>query len=116
MGIPRPDVTLRHLKRYKEIAGVFMKYGFGEVFDRLNISAAYRLGNRVLRRELPPQTTYAERIRMSLEELGPTFIKLGQVLSMRPFLVPLDLVIELIKLQDKVPPMKPEIAVRTVED
>lgn len=48
--------------------------------------------------------TYAQRIRLALEELGPTFVKLGQVLSMRPFLIPLELLLELTKLQDQVGP------------
>ena len=48
--------------------------------------------------------TYAQRIRLALEELGPTFVKLGQILSMRPFLIPLELVLELTKLQDEVAP------------
>ena len=105
MPIPRPDLTIKNIKRYRAIAGVFIKYGFGEIVDRLNLRAAFKLGKRVLRRKPSPDLSFPERIRLALEELGPTFVKLGQVLSMRPFLIPYDLVVELTKLHDQVAPM-----------
>jgi ubiquinone biosynthesis protein len=86
---------------------VLVRYGFGELLDRINIARYLRLG----RRRLIPSVGIAEkygfyqRIRMALEELGPTFVKMGQVMSTRPFLIPIDLVIELTKLQDRVAPM-----------
>jgi ubiquinone biosynthesis protein len=115
MPIPRPDLTLKNIKRYRAIAGVFIKYGFGEIIDRLNLGAAFKLGKKVLRRKPSPDLTFAQRIRMALEELGPTFVKLGQVLSMRPFLIPYDLVVELTKLHDQVMPMGPAIARKAIE-
>jgi len=60
--------------------------------------------------------TYAQRIRLALEELGPTFVKLGQVLSMRPFLIPLELLLELTKLQDQVGPFPFPQAKQIVEN
>lgn len=57
----------------------------------------------------------AERLRLALEALGPVFIKFGQLLSTRPDLLPGDLIEELSKLQDQVPPFAPEEAVRRVE-
>jgi len=116
MPIPRPDLTIKNIKRYRAIAGVFIKYGFGEIVDRLNLRAAFKLGKKVLRRKPSPDLSFAERIRLALEELGPTFVKLGQVLSMRPFLIPYDLVVELTKLHDQVAPMNPEIARKTIEE
>jgi ubiquinone biosynthesis protein len=92
MPIPRPDLTIKNIKRYRAIAGVFVKYGL------------------ILRRKPSPDLSLPERIRLALEELGPTFVKLGQVLSMRPFLIPFDLVVELTKLHDQVAPMSPEKA------
>ncbi len=116
MPIPRPDLTIKNIKRYRAIAGVFIKYGFGEIIDRLNLRAAFKLGKKVLRRKPSPELSFPERIRLALEELGPTFVKLGQVLSMRPFLIPYDLVVELTKLHDQVAPMKPEIARKAIEE
>jgi len=116
VNIARTGTTIRNIRRYREIAAVLIKHGFGEIIERLNLSTAYRLGRRLFRRAPPPRTSYAVRIRMALEELGPTFIKLGQVLSMRPFLIPSELVLELSKLQDEVEPMKTEEALRIVEE
>ncbi|MBD3381263.1 MAG: ubiquinone biosynthesis protein UbiB [candidate division Zixibacteria bacterium] len=104
--------SLKHrlelFKRYRQIVQVLAKYGFGEVLGRLNIAARLKLGRGRLseKDEKLTKMNYAVRIRLALEELGPTFIKFGQVLSTRPFLIPLDLVIELSKLQDEVPPFE----------
>lgn len=114
MPIPRPDLTIKNIKRYRAIAGVFIKYGFGEIVDRLNLRAAFKLGKKILRRKPSPDLSFPERIRLALEELGPTFVKLGQVLSMRPFLIPYELVVELTKLHDQVAPMSPETARRAI--
>lgn len=116
MPIPRPDLTIKNIKRYRAIAGVFIKYGFGEIVDRLNLRAAFKLGKKVMRRKPSPDLSLPERIRLALEELGPTFVKLGQVLSMRPFLIPYELVVELTKLHDQVPPMHPDVARKAIEE
>jgi len=84
---------------------VLVKYGFAEIVDRMNLAPYVRLGRRLLRRGPESHLTAAQRIRMALEELGPTFVKFGQVLSTRPFLIPPDLVVELSKLQDEVAPL-----------
>ncbi|HIE3582176.1 TPA: ubiquinone biosynthesis regulatory protein kinase UbiB [Legionella anisa] len=61
------------------------------------------------------QLTHGEALRKSLEELGPIFIKFGQALSTRPDILPLDIAIELSKLQDKVPPFPSEKAMAIIE-
>ncbi len=116
MIIRRPGTTIRNIKRYREIITVLIKYGFGEIIGRLNLYTAYRIGRRVFGRMTPPEASYAVRIRMALEELGPTFVKLGQVLSMRPFMIPAELVVELSKLQDEVGPMPSDVAMRSIEE
>ncbi len=98
--------TYRHLNRYRKILTVFIKYGYGDLIELLKIDQYIEIGLQVIskkRRERVEKHTRAERIRMALEELGPTYIKLGQALSTRPDLIPVDFIEELSKLQDKVP-------------
>jgi ubiquinone biosynthesis protein len=82
------------------------KYGFGDLIDQLNVGQYIEIGMQMVskkRRENVEKLTRAERVRMALEELGPTFVKLGQILSSRPDLVPVEFIQELSKLQDNVP-------------
>jgi len=82
------------------------KYGFGDLVDQLNVGQYIEIGMQMVskkRRENVEKLTRAERVRMALEELGPTFVKLGQILSSRPDLVPVEFIQELSKLQDNVP-------------
>jgi len=93
----------RNSERLARIGLVLTKHGLGELISRLPLGPL---------RPSPPQDapprTLAVRLREALVELGPSFIKLGQVLSTRTDLLPEDLVRELRKLQDSVPPMTPE--------
>ncbi len=96
----------RHLGRYREIASVLIKHGFGDVVDRIGLTSYLSLPRRLFRRgaEEPLALTAPQRVRLALEELGPTFIKLGQILSTRPDLIPPAIITELSRLQDTVPP------------
>lgn len=101
-------LTPRHLGRYRTIIEVLVRHGFGAVLTQLDLDE--RLGlQRLLhtRKKEPdsPDVTPAERLRLALEELGPTFVKLGQVLSTRHDLLPHSFIIELIRLQDNVCPV-----------
>src|SRR5512137_850277 len=98
--------TYRHAKRYKEILHVLVKYGFGDVVDSLKIPQHIEIGWQKISGKQTGSTEKLSRpvrVRMAMEELGPTFIKLGQILSTRPDLIPLEYVQELSKLQDTVP-------------
>ena len=99
--------TYRHANRYRQILTVLFKYGFGDLIDRLKVGQYLELGMQMVsrkRRERVDALTKSERVRMALEELGPTFVKMGQVLSTRPDLIPVQFIHELSKLQDEVPP------------
>jgi ubiquinone biosynthesis protein len=107
----------KNIKRYRQIIAVLLKYGFQDVLDRLRIYTYLGLGRRLIFRKKVEieKLTYAQRIRLAMEELGPSFVKLGQILSMRPFLIPLELVEELAKLQDDVAPFPFETVKKIVE-
>ena len=98
--------TFRHLRRYQQIGRVLTRYGFGHILTQLGIGRAITPGLERLRFSSAEilRATPAERMRMVVEELGPTFIKLGQILSTRGDLLPADFIRELEKLQDTVPP------------
>jgi ubiquinone biosynthesis protein len=109
--------TFRHLRRYEQIARVLTRYGFGHFLTQLGIGRAITPGLERLRfssaeilRATPP-----ERVRMAIEELGPTFIKLGQILSTRTDIVPPEFIRELEKLQDTVPPTDSDLIRAEVE-
>ncbi len=87
----------RHLRRYREIAGVLVSHGLGWSLDRLGI------GEFVQKKSKGDHVNAPAHMRMALEELGPTFVKLGQLLSTRPDLIPKDYYEELTKLQDTAP-------------
>lgn len=110
--------TYRHLNRYRQILGVLFKYGFGDLIDTLKIEQYLEIGLQMIsrkRREQVEKHTRAERVRMALEELGPTFIKLGQVLSTRPDLIPVEFVEQLAMLQDCVPSFPYSEVARIIE-
>ncbi len=107
MKLYRIDKGYRYLNRYREIVAVFGKYGFAHVFDRLNLALRIRILGRISKqKKTKPSMTVAARLRLALEELGPTFIKVGQLLSTRSFLLPAQFIEELTKLQDKVKPVE----------
>lgn len=93
-------------------------HGFAGFVDRVGFGRYVRWGKRVMfwwRKEPVHRYTRAQRIRMVLEELGATFIKFGQVLSTRPDLMPPDVIKQLEKLQENVPPFSGEIAVAVIQ-
>jgi ubiquinone biosynthesis protein len=97
----------RNLIRYQQIIGIILRYGFDNILDALNIDRYIESGLKLIPfyrpHERVEKLSRNQRIRMALEELGPTFVKMGQVLSSRPDLIPMDLISELTKLQDEIP-------------
>lgn len=99
--------TYRDLSRFRQILTVLLKYGYGDFLELLKIDQYVEAGLKIISKKQPirvERLTRPQGIRMALEELGPTYIKLGQILSSRPDLIPVDFLRELAKLQDKVPP------------
>lgn len=88
----------KHFHRYREIAGVLARHGWGWMLGRLGLSE--HLGKHA---DLTSREHGPAHIREMLEELGPTFVKLGQLLSTRPDLIPEPYINELAKLQDTAP-------------
>lgn len=101
----RLNRNIRSIRRYWDIVRVLSAYGFDHVLEMLGLSDMVARSKRLLRRNKADITrlSAAERMRLALEELGPTFIKLGQLLSTRPDIVPRPFVHEFEKLQDSVP-------------
>lgn len=97
------------IARYQEIAAVLIRHGFGYVVDNLEIKTHKEGPNQIRQHPLP------KRIRLLFEDLGPTFIKLGQLLSTRPDLIPDVYVKEFEHLQDKVEEVSFEDIERQVE-
>lgn len=91
-----------HFSRYVQIMRVLLKYGFGEYIKTFH--PAYILAHLGIGRKKVVLRSLAQRLRLALEELGPTFIKLGQLASTRTDIIPEDFTRELAKLQDEVKP------------
>jgi len=111
MAQPAP----RTLSRLSEIAQVMVRHGFGYFFE------AHRLtdlipGRRTGDVDAMTPSARGQHLREVLEELGPTFVKFGQLLSTRPDIVPPDLIAELRPLQDDVRPFPFEQAERVIEE
>lgn len=102
----RPFDVLHHAVRAKEVLAILARHGFADLLSQIDLPPGF--WQRLLPQP-PLRRSLGERLRLAAEELGPTFVKLGQVLSMRPDVVPHDIILELRKLQDSVQPVPYEI-------
>src|SRR4051794_38811596 len=106
--------AVKNVQRLRQIIAVFAKYGFVDIVDRM------RLGKFLPSRlaafaKSQAEKSIAERLRLAFEELGPTFVKLGQLLSTRPDLFSESFIEEIRHLQDNVQPLPFEIVKAAVE-
>lgn len=108
----------RSFRRYNQILRVFVKYGFEDIVSQMIETGSYKW----LRRFIPNTTRKKaklhskwEKMRLLCEELGPTFVKFGQILSNRSDLLPAELIVEFAKLQDNVPPFPGAVARKVLE-
>lgn len=108
--------AFKQMRRFRQIVNVLIKYGFGEAIARIRVWESVHFEKSILKSEArDPTLTTAQRLRLALEELGPTFIKLGQMLSTRPDLVPPEFIVELKKLQASVHFLPGEITRKIIE-
>ena len=98
-----------HWRRYRQIIGVLVSNGFGLLLEQLGIFGYLRLRHRKLdsgsiEAAANARLSVGERLRLSCEQLGPTFVKIGQILSTRPDIFSPEIAGELEKLQDSANP------------
>lgn len=105
--------TVRNIARIRQISTVFAKHGFQELMDKLGF--ARFVPQKYRRARVDEKLSAPERLRLAFEELGPTFVKLGQLLSSRSDLLPENYVRELSKLQDNVSPLPFTVIRNSVE-
>ncbi len=111
--------TYKSAKRLQQIINVFLKYGFGQIIDKIYLGRYIPFKKRLKAFGAWPALkgpTVPERLRIAFAELGPSFIKLAQILSSRPDLITVQFANEFKKLQDEVPPFPASEARRIIED
>ena len=108
-GALPPATRTGNLRRFSQIGRVLLRHGFGFVFD----VRRERREKQGLQEFLAPN--FGVRLRQTLDDLGPTFVKFGQVLSTRADILPNSVLFELQKLQDTVKPMPAGVAQAIVE-
>ena len=110
--------TVRDIDRLRQITQVLVKHGFGELVARTDLGALVPFrGKSAENGEAEKRRiSFAERLRLALQDLGPSFVKLGQILSTRGDLLPADVIRELKKLQEDVPPIPVEDVKREIEE
>lgn len=107
----------RYIRRYRQVVEILADYGFGAFLaqmgmsDRLNIPRWWRRRKDITDGDM----TNARRLRLAIEDLGPTFIKFGQILSTRSDILPLEYIEELSRLQDEVAPVSWDEARQVIE-
>jgi len=109
--------AIKNLKRLNQIVVTLIRYGFGDIARELRVLPSFVPAvERLFVSKKAQGLSTPVRLRLVLEELGPTFIKLGQIASTRADLLPADWVEEFKKLQDMVPPVPFEEVKKAVED
>lgn len=106
--------AVKNVQRLRQIIAVFAKYGFVDIVQRMNLGK-FLPARLAAFAETQAEKTIPERLKLAFEELGPTFVKLGQLLSTRSDLLPEAFIEEFTKLQDNVQPLSFEIVRAIIE-
>ncbi|MGE5371511.1 MAG: ABC1 kinase family protein [Solirubrobacterales bacterium] len=101
---------ISHFRRYRQVVQILSKHGFGAL-----VNWAQWIRSKLTGGEDVPDRSTAVRLRRVIEELGATYVKLGQLLSTRPDLIPREFLLELEKLQDQVPPFPYDQVIRVLQ-
>lgn len=112
------DGKYHYLRRYNQIMRVLLKYGFEDLVSYMEEKKRFQFLKKLMPKSMYDHAMHLskwEKMRLVCEELGPTFVKFGQIMSNRPDLLPEALISELEKLQDSVPPIDGSMAVQVVE-
>ncbi len=104
--------TVRDLERLRQIVAVLGRHGFGEVIQRTGLGSLLGSSAKTEKQKV----AIGARLRLAMQDLGPSAVKLGQIMSTRPDLIPADVIEELKKLQDNVPPLPFESLRKSVEE
>src|SRR3990170_4589469 len=119
MTFLRIHLAYKNIQRLRQIITILIKHGFYPIIERIHLTKLISLPQRILGKKVIVQQeaiSFAVRTRLAFEELGPTFIKFGQILSTRPDILPEEFIRELLKLQDEVPPFPFPDVIRVIEN
>lgn len=114
-AITGSEKRYHYLHRYRQVIDVLLRHGFGYLVEQVDVAHLVPSRKRVSPTDTLPSGGLGPRLRTVCEELGPAYVKLGQLMSTRDDLLPPEVISELAKLQDKVAPFPAEDAVMQIE-
>ncbi|MBI5049129.1 MAG: AarF/ABC1/UbiB kinase family protein [Deltaproteobacteria bacterium] len=118
MTFLRIHLAYKNLQRLRQIITILIKHGFYPIIERIHLTKLISLHQRIAGKKATAAQdalSLAVRTRLAFEELGPTFIKFGQILSTRPDLLSEEFIREFLKLQDEVPPFPFQDIIKVIE-
>ena len=111
---------IRDIPRIGRIIAVASRHGFGQLVEQLGLQRFFSLSRRIVSFKKTPSLAHRismpERLRLMFEDLGPTFIKFGQVLACRPDMLPIEYSREFLKLTDSVAPFPSSEVTKIIEE
>lgn len=119
MSFLRLHLTHKNIQRLRQIITTLIKHGFYPIIEKMHLTKFVSFPLRILGKKAAAgnkTVSLAARTRLAFEELGPSFIKLGQILSTRPDILDEEFIKEFLKLQDEVPPFPFQDVIKVIED
>ena len=118
MTFLRIHLAYKNIQRLRQIITILIKHGFYPIVERIHLTKLISIPQRIVGKKATIEQealSLAVRTRLAFEELGPTFIKFGQILSTRPDILPEEFIKEFLKLQDEVPSFAFQDVVKVIE-